>query len=224
MLDYDAVLNFHQPPDGYRFSVDSILLADFVAAPAAKSAADFGAGCGVVGLCALEKGRCPGLKRMYFIEREPELLTSLEQNVALYRPRTAVELVVLAADWRELRVEDFDGGLDYAMANPPYYPLGTGRTGSRPTVEAARREIHGGLEELIAALNRLLDPDGRLALVLPARRRTELVELFSKYNLEAIRLKMAGTTSAGQDRLVLAEAAGKGEAYGRLRGNRLSHL
>jgi len=210
MLDYDAVVNFHQPPDGYRFSTDSILLAEFVRVREAESAADFGAGCGVVGLCALEKGRCPGLKRMFFVEREPGLLACLRRNVELYRHRTATELVVLAADWREMSATDFEGGLAYAMANPPYYPLGTGRTGTRPTVEAARRELHGGLEELIAALDRTLAPAGRLALVLPARRRAELSGLLSARGMEAGRLQMSGAAPNGQPRLMLVEAGREG--------------
>lgn len=210
MLNYDAVVNFRQPPDGYRFSTDSILLADFVSTREAVSAADFGAGCGVVGLCALEKGRLPGLKKLFFVERQRELLACLEKNLALYRPRTTVELVTIAADWRELTAADFGGGLDYAMANPPYYPLGTSRSGRRPMVEAARRELHGGLEDLIAVLDRTLNPVGRMALVLPARRQAELLELMSKYGLEVTRQQMAGKTSAGEDRLVLAEATGRG--------------
>lgn len=209
MINYDAVVDFHQPPDGYRFSADSILLADFVSAPEAVSVADFGAGCGVVGLCALEKGRLPGLKKMFFVERQPDLLACLEKNLALYQPRTAVELILISADWRELTGADFGGGLDYAMANPPYYPLGTGRTGPRPTVEAARRELHGSLGELIAAVARILNLGGQMALVLPARRQGELLELMSKCSLEATRQQMAGKTSTDEDRLVLAEATKK---------------
>lgn len=210
MVDYDAVVNFCQPPDGYRFSTDSVLLADFALAPGLESAADFGAGCGVVGLCALEKGRCPGLKRMFFVEREPELLACLKKNVELYRRRTVTELVLLEADWRELAAEDFGGGLGYALANPPYYPLGMGRAGARPTVEAARRELHGGLEELVAALDRGLGPAGRLALALPAWRRAELLDIFAQYGLEETRAQMHGILVSGEPRLMLIEAGRRG--------------
>ncbi len=181
----DAVRDFHQPEPGYRFSEDSIALADFADLAGVGRVADFGAGCGVVGLAALENGRPAGggapegrcaasVREMFFVEREPELLASLEKNVALYRPRTAAKLTVLARDWREVGPADFGGRLDCVLVNPPFFPKNAGRAAARPGRDAARREIHGGLAELLDSLARVLAPGGRLALVFPAARREEL--------------------------------------------------
>ena len=203
---YDAVENFHQPEGGYRFSTDSILLARFVQAFGRERVADFGAGCGVVGLCALEKGRAAGARQFFFVEREPEFLDSLAKNIELYQPRTKTRLVILQRDWRELTPADFGGPLDYVMVNPPYFTAGSGRRSSRPSVNAARREIYGGLRELARALAGLLAPEGRAALMLPAARKDELLNTLRDNGFQPERVEMIRSGPGGPERLALAQA------------------
>ena len=237
---YDSVMNFHQPEKGYRFSADSISLADFVDLSGVRRAADLGAGCGVVGLAALENIRrrgnlqagpaetdvgtharavdkrpltgylsqpgrdindraafeagalsiptdggspnpalhCLGLGPdvFYFIEREAELLESLAKNLALYQPRTSCRLEIHAGDWRDISADDLGGALDYIMVNPPYFKVPDSRPSTRPSIDAARREIFGGLPELLASISRLLSHSGQAALILPAFRSREIQE------------------------------------------------
>ena len=219
----DAVYDFHQAEDGYRFSVDSILLAEFVSAIKPKRVADFGAGCGVVGLSALEKGRVSGAKQVFFVEREPSQLECLRKNLALYQKRTKAELTVVATDWRQIPGNIFGlfgGKLDYVMVNPPYFKLQEGRLGSRPKVEVAKREYHGTLGDLVRVLRGVLVPEGRVALVLPAFRTKELFRLLyeeglvlSRWELVPSHWKLAPSCGEGlgsqgliAPRLVLAEA------------------
>lgn len=173
-LPYDAVRHFHQPEGAYRFSADSVLLARFVDLKGVARAADFGAGCGVVGLCALELHKdsaCPA--DFFFVERQELLLKSLRLNLGLYAPACRSRLQGLAADWRDLRFSDFGGFLDYVMVNPPYSPI-SARPSNSPCRDEARREVHGTLADLCLSLSRLLRPGGRAALMLPFRRREEL--------------------------------------------------
>ncbi len=198
---FDAVENFRQPERGCRFSADSIILAEFAAAAGAERLADLGAGCGVVGLAALEKGRAPQAHDFYFVEIEAEAIEALKANLALYQARTACRLHALNRDWRDLAPFDFGGPLDYIMVNPPYFPISSGRLSPKYALKnAARHEIHGGLESLCAALRRLLAPKGRAALVLPLRREAELLSALENSGLAPIK------TSRPEGRLVLVEA------------------
>lgn len=203
---YDAVTNFCQPENGYRFTADSILLAEFVEARNLERAADLGAGCGVVGLCALEKGRAAGVREFFFVEREPDFWEPLNNNLNLYQRRTGARLTPLGRDWRDLTTADFGGRLNYVMVNPPYFAAGSGRPSRRPSIDAARREVHGGLGDLLRALAGLLAPDGRAALTLPAARQDELMKLLRENGFRTERLKVV-SYSGGPERLVLAEAA-----------------
>lgn len=199
----DAVEHFHQPKNGYRSSADSILLADFVSVKRGERVADFGAGCGVVGLSALEKGRVRSVKQLFFVEREPVILGCLRENMSLYQPRTATELLMVPADWRKLTVDDFGGELDYVMVNPPYFGKNDGRLSPCPAVEAGRREIYGNLSDLIQCISLILASTGRVALVLPARRKEELLDII-KIDFTVTRFKVV-TGKGNLDRLILAE-------------------
>lgn len=211
MTVFDAVLHFHQPREGYRFTADSILLAGFVSVEQKKRVADFGAGCGVVGLSALEKGRAQSVGKMFFVEREPLILGCLKDNMSLYQPRTATELVLVPKDWRELTATDFGGALDYVMVNPPYFVKNSGRMSGTPAIEAARREIHGDLNDLLQALASLLTPQGRFALMLPAIREAELRVTITKMNFNLARLETV-TSKGNIRRLILAEVKPRGQA------------
>ncbi len=205
---YDAVTNFHQPKNGYRFSADSLHLARFVDLKGVEAAADFGAGCGIVGLGALEYIRPgPSPARFFFVERQAELFACLDLNLDLYRPRTPSRLTGLKADWRELEPADFGGPLDYVMVNPPYFPLKSSRPSPDILRDEARREIHGGLAELAASLARLIKPGGRAALVLPFSRGGEAVKSLAGWGFS---LRRAARVSGGSEefpaRLVLLEA------------------
>jgi tRNA1Val (adenine37-N6)-methyltransferase len=203
---FDAVENFHQPENGYRFSTDSILLADFVRAEGLARLADFGAGCGVVGLCALEKGRAPQARHFFFVEQGADFQDSLAKNAALYQKRTTAKLHILHSDWRDVTPDDFGGPLDYVMVNPPYFTLHSGRPSRHPSADAARRERHGSLAELLQTLARLLAPGGRAAVMLPAARRDELLKLLQDNGFSVERLEIIYSAPGGRARLALAEA------------------
>ncbi len=164
----DAINEFHQPAQGYRFSADSIYLAEQAEFGQARQAADFGAGCGVVGLCALEKKK-PPLESFFFVERQPDFWPHLSLNLALYQPRTQTRLRLVTLDWRLLSIEHFGGPLDYILVNPPYFSAGSGRPSPNPGREAARRLIYGDMSDLFKALCRLLSPAGRALVMSPQK-------------------------------------------------------
>lgn len=198
---FDAVENFYQPKNGYRFSADSIILADFAEPQNARRLADLGAGSGIVGLAALEKQKVQEAKDFYFIEITPAFMKPLQANLNLYRPRTQTSLHPLNRDWRNVSINDLGGPLDYILSNPPYFPLVTSRPSPNPTKNAARRETHGTLSDLCAAITRLLAPQGRAALMLPLVREEELLAALKGNAMKPLR------TEQVEGRLVLVEAA-----------------
>jgi tRNA1Val (adenine37-N6)-methyltransferase len=174
-------LDWDQPPDGYRFSEDSVLLAEFAPVSMEGRALDLGCGCGVVGLEALVKGRLRGITDFYFAELKDYFRPFLTANLERAKRELSSNMALRAMfrDWRELTTLDFEGPLDYICCNPPYTPKGRGRMSGDGKISSARTEAHGDLRSLIKASSKLLKDGGLLDLTLPRKRLSELTAILN---------------------------------------------
>ena len=98
------------------------------------------------------------------------------------------------------------GGFDLVVSNPPYFPVGSGKSGG-----PARSEEFCSLEELCAAARRLVKNGGRFSLCHRPERLTDVLCALRAHDLEPKRLKLV---SHGPDRppsLLLVEAVKQGK-------------
>jgi tRNA1Val (adenine37-N6)-methyltransferase len=193
--------DYRQPEGGYRFSRDSVLLALFAPEELPGRAADLGAGCGVVGLEALARGRLKGLKALYLIEAAEVFREALMENAGKAASPSGPAITPLMADWRRLGPDDLGGPLDHLLVNPPYFPVGSSGP-ARPDRHRARHETHGDLGDLFGTARRLLRPGGGLSLSWPRARLAVLVETAAASGWAPVRLKLPPRPGNG---LVLAE-------------------
>lgn len=154
-----------QPPNGYRFGEEALLLAIFSAKfwPFAKNAADLGAGCGAALfglLLLLEHTRGLGL------ERERELVECARKNAALL----GLPAEFLCADLAEKGAlpKTCAGKYDLVLANPPWRKEDSGRRSADALRDCALRAREEILEGFFSAANFLLRHKGNLCLILPA--------------------------------------------------------
>ncbi len=161
-----ASLVVRQPRRGYRFSVDSVLLADFAAPLCGESAIDLGTGSGIILL--LLARLCPGLSRGVGVELQPELFDYARANIGANGLSARLEAV--CGDFRETVPGAPPGSFDLVVANPPYRPVGAGRRNADRQKEIARHEVACTMPDLFRAAARYLSPGGRFAaLGLPQR-------------------------------------------------------
>jgi tRNA1Val (adenine37-N6)-methyltransferase len=169
--DADPVpLTIRQPVRGYRFSIDSVLLAGFAAPHCRGDVLDLGTGCGV--LLLLLSRLAPSMNAGVGIELQRSLCDFANGNFrenGLDRRLRAVE-----GDFRTEARGVQDGTFDIVVSNPPYGPVGRGRTNPHPGKEAARHEVFCTLPELFSAAGRRMAAGGRFALVLPHARLPEI--------------------------------------------------
>ncbi|WP_236893175.1 tRNA1(Val) (adenine(37)-N6)-methyltransferase [Desulfoluna limicola] len=183
---FDGGLTLLQEKRGYRFSVDSILLAHFVEAGGATSLLDLGCGCGVMPLVLAH--RHPGLKRVAGVE--------LQESLALLAERNRVEndlshrVTIHHADMRHCTTPYGGVPFDVVVSNPPYTPLGHGRLNPRDQKAIARHEVALSLGELLDAACINLSSTGTLNLVYPAERLDEVVTAAGHKELLPERLRM----------------------------------
>jgi len=172
-------LKLIQKIDGTAFAIDTVLLAHFVAlGQAVGRIAELGSGSGI--LCFLLKYRKPSLQLVGFeILDEFHLLS--KRNLELNPGMKGISFEL--ADVREIPSRILPETFDLVIANPPYYPKGTGKIPERQGRAIARHELAGTLKDFIDAASYLLPYGSRLAMVIPANRFYEALGLLKEVNL-----------------------------------------
>jgi tRNA1Val (adenine37-N6)-methyltransferase len=209
--------DYLQPEKGYRFSADSIKLAAFLPLDLEGRAADLGAGCGVVALEALARGRLRGLSHIFLVERQESFRPYLEHNIRKAQESSGPggpAFTALYRDWRHLRPDSLGGPLEAIFSNPPYFQAGQSRPSPSTERLEARQELFGDIASLMAASALLLRPGGRLFLSFPGRRMGSLLTAASQTSFRLRRMSLIGKDGL----LILAELRlGGPEIYDRPR-------
>ncbi len=162
-------LTLYQPPNGYRFSLDAFLLADFVSHSSCQPIIDLGTGCGVV---ALLLARRFSLARVVGIELQRELVTSARHNVISNHLQHQVD--VIQADVRTVPSLLSTSAFGIAVSNPPYRRVGQGRLSPHVSRAMARHEVTLNLSQLLDAARWAVCQHGLLVMIYHPSRLTEL--------------------------------------------------
>ncbi|MFH1057470.1 MAG: methyltransferase [Pseudomonadota bacterium] len=197
-------LSIRQPRRGYRFSIDSVLLA-FFAPQTAGPVADLGAGCGV--LCLLLAAR--GLAGPFTaLEIDPLAAACARANFAAHGLAGAV----LTADLAGPLPEPPAAGFGLIVSNPPFGRAGHGHIPPDPSRARARHELALTAADLWSAAARLLAPGGRFALCGDPRRLPELLAGLAGHGLAPRRLRLVHGRAGKPASLALIEAVKGGGA------------
>lgn len=162
--------SIRQPSQGYRYSIDAVLLADFAAGPS-RTVLDLGTGCGVVLL--LLARLLPGIRRGVGVEIQPELWDFARRNIEENGLGRAFSAIL--GDFRQPQPGLCAGAFDLVVSNPPYRRMGEGRRNPDPRKEIARHEVTCTLADVFRAADRYLSPHGRFAMIGPPRRLPEIL-------------------------------------------------
>jgi tRNA1Val (adenine37-N6)-methyltransferase len=190
-----------QPRKGYRFSVDSILLARFAQIRKSDRVLELGAGTGVIAIAiaALHQPR-----EIVAVEIQPELTALIRRNAELNRIET---IRAVAGDLRKLpEAEVARESFDVVIANPPYRASNTGRISPDPARRVARSEASATLEDFVAAASRCARRGARAAFVFAADRTAELITTLREHRLEPKRIRFVHSYNDAPATTVLVEA------------------
>jgi len=191
-------LTLWQPRAGYRFSLDPLLLVDFVTPPYGRIV-DFCAGCGVVGLGLSARDEHA---QATLVEIQERLATLARRNAEDNGMSARVE--VRRHDLRALR--DVGAQFDVAVANPPYRTLDEGPASPDAEIATAQHELEVTLAEVVGAMRRALVPGGRAALVYPAARVAALLAALADAGLRPLRARFVHPRADEPANRVLVEA------------------
>jgi tRNA1Val (adenine37-N6)-methyltransferase len=200
-------LKLLQARSGYRFCLDSLLLADFMTCRQGERVADLGAGNGVVAL--ILACRYPRLA-VVGVEIQPMVVERARRNVQLNGLRERV--TVHQGDVRNIQEILPGGSCHGVVCNPPYRRLASGRISPDAEKKIARHETAGSLVDFLRAGGYLMPVKGRMTLIYPAARLVDLLQSMRNAALEPKRVRMVHSFAGAPASLVLAEGVKGGRS------------
>ncbi|MDW7712476.1 MAG: methyltransferase domain-containing protein [Deferrisomatales bacterium] len=159
-----------QPRRGYRFALDSVLLARFASEHPGRRAMDLGCGCGAVSLCLIALG---GAREVVGIDVQDAMVDRALRSARWNRWQEKASFRV--ADLRTVREHFTPQSFDRVVSNPPYRPLGAGRVSPDASAALSRHEVSCSFPDVAGAAAYLLGPGGEFCAVYPATRLTSLL-------------------------------------------------
>jgi tRNA1Val (adenine37-N6)-methyltransferase len=202
-LDSIRDIQLYQPAKGYRFSVDALLLFEFVNLKTVRNIADFGAGSGIVGILLAKK--YPHSQATLF-ELQESLVSLAEKNTALNHMNDRVKVVKCDLRNHGLLSSPPSRQFDLVVSNPPFRACKSGLLNIGEEKAIARHEIMLKLDELADAAAALLKMRGRFCLIHHPNRLAELIVALKRRGMEPKKLRFVHSSSATEAKMVLIEA------------------
>ena len=193
-------LKLLQKKKGFRFGMDSVLLADFADIRPKDTVADFGTGNGVLPLLLIgrEKGETfcgfDVLPEAVEMAQRTMHMNGLENRVSLFCEDAAQAERVLGPS-----------AVNAIICNPPYSRPGTSLRNPGTAKATARHQEPELLWRFLKCAYRLLKGKGRMALVYPAAQLVHLSGLMHQAHLEPKRLRLVHPFAGQEANLVLIE-------------------
>jgi len=186
----------YQPKKGFRFGIDSILLAHFLNLKPQDLVLEVGAGSGIISLIALK--RFPKAK-IFALELESIFIECLKRNIL--ENKLQEKLFIIKGDIKTFLFKS--GIFDVIFSNPPYFKSRSGRKSPYEIENIARRDIEFELDEFLKKVSSLLKNKGKFYLVFTALRLAELIYLLKKNKLEPKLLRLVYSYPGSEAKLVL---------------------
>ena len=189
-----------QNTEGYRYSIEPFLLADFIRMQAGFSILDVGTGCGIIPL--LMARRQPNLK-VTAIEVQESLYKLTVGNIS--QNRLADRIQAIHGDFMQIASTLEKETFDLAISNPPYRKVDTGRKNPNGEKAIARHEILINLSSILEHSAPLLKPGGKIALAYPPLRLNETLTEMKSWKLFPSRLRFIHGSREAEAKIFLVE-------------------
>lgn len=208
-LDHIRDVKVYQARNGYRFSVDALLLYSFVHMPLAEKIADLGAGSGIIGLLLAKKYPAASVS---LFELQDRLASVAGKNIALNNLGKRVR--VIQGDICDVSTVTSPlveaGSFDMVVSNPPFRKERSGLVNPEEERAIARHEIRLKLPELVRVARYLLKTEGRFFLIHHPGRLAELITALREKGMEVKRLRFVHSRASSEAKMVLVEALHSG--------------
>ena len=182
---FNGALICRQPRQGYRFSVDAVLLAHYSTPKRGARVLDLGCGCGVVALIMAYRHPHCGI---WAVEYQPELADLARANVIANGLQARVRIV--EADLRDLKGRIAPESFELVVCNPPYFSRGSGRISPDRQTALARHDLSASLADFVTAAAYAVKNRGKAAFIFPASSQARVQQQLLAKRLVPKRLQL----------------------------------
>lgn len=195
-------LKIIQRADYFNFSIDTVLLAEFVSlGRGVRKIVELGTGNGAIPLFLSKrtKGKITG------IELQEVSADLAKRNVKLNNLEGQINII--HDNMKNWNMYFEKGEIDAVLCNPPFFKYNGNDEllNDLDQLTLARHEIAINLEEIIQIGGELLKDKGYLAIVHRADRIIDIITLMKKYNVEPKRVQFCHSKGDKNAKIVLIE-------------------
>ena len=197
LLNYD--LKIYQDEKYFKYSIDSILLAEFVNIGfRTKSIIDFCTGNAPIPMIISKRFK----KKIVGVEIQKEIFDLAKKSVKINH---IFNIELLNKDVKDLIYDNIK--YDIITCNPPYFKFNPYSKINDNSIKAiARHEIKINLEEVISVASKIINFSGSICLVHRCERLIELFDILKKYNFGLRRLQFVYDNYKSNSCFILVEA------------------
>lgn len=183
---FNGELTCLQHKDGYRFSIDSVLLAHFIHPGKGDTILDLGTGCGIISLILAYRWEGV-LKSITGVENQAPLANLAKRNIDMngYEELCRVVKGDVKTLFQSVEREFFSR----VVCNPPFYEQGTGRINKNKEAHLARHQISATLADFISTAASAIKNKGTAYFIYPADRLSYLISTAMEYRLEPKKIR-----------------------------------
>lgn len=202
---YDYGYKIVQKSDYFKFSLDSMLLANFVNINMSDSK--------LLDFCT---GNCPipiilsnSIKNIVAFEVQKEIYELGDESLKL---NNINNVKLINDDIKNIGNYYEEGYFDIITCNPPYFKvIDSSRINDNNVKAIARHEILIKLEDIVSLAYKFLRDKGKLYIVYRPDRLMELLKLFDKYKFGVKKLQCCYNNSDSLSSMILIEAMKNGQ-------------
>lgn len=207
LFDYEG-LKIYQYDDKFKFSLDSILLAEFVdIKPTIKTIVDFCTGNAPIPLILSTKTKA----KIYGFELQKKIFDLAYLSVRTNKLSEQIEII--NANLKETLEYILPETVDVVTCNPPYFKVDKDSYINEDKEKAiARHEIEMNLDDLLISAKYILKNKGSLYLVHRTERLEEIIYILNKYNFKVKKLQFIYSSFEKNSIMVLIKATKNGSA------------
>ncbi len=220
----NQLLNFskmciYQDSDWFNFSLDSVLLANFVTVNKSdKKIIDFATGNAPIPM--LLTYRTNGI--VYGVEIQKEVYNLAVKSV---KENKLEDRIILLNENVNNLVNIFESDtFDVITCNPPYFKINNeSNLNSNEIKRNARHESLLTLEDILKVSKKILKNGGKLALVHRPERLIEIIGVMRKYNIEPKKLRLIYPKRDKKANILLIEGVKNGQPGLKIMSPLISH-